>query len=320
MAGIVKLLAASGGSITLTAENTTSDFQMIIPAKAGMLISADSVTGAARLPVGTSAQRPTSPIVGQLRFNTSTNFFEVYNGTAWTNSSILSYTMTYLAVSGGGGGSYAGGGAGGLLASSAQVNVGTVYTVTVGAGGAPGTPGTSVGTSGGASSVTALVSTLGGGGAYGASGGAGTAGQGNNGGAAPVEYYSNGAGGGGAGAAGTRPNGGAGTLCTVPGMSGLYFAGGGGSGTGVGGVGGGGNGTSAEGGTAQSGVINSGGGGGALCFTGNSGATGFSGAGGSGICVFAYESKTVLATGGEISYTGGVVIHTFKSSGTFVIN
>jgi len=40
-------------------------------------------TGSANIPVGTTAQRDGSPAQGYFRFNSSTNQFEGYNGTAW---------------------------------------------------------------------------------------------------------------------------------------------------------------------------------------------------------------------------------------------
>jgi len=40
-------------------------------------------TGAITLPSGTTAQEPGTPVVGMLRFNTSTPGFEGYNGTNW---------------------------------------------------------------------------------------------------------------------------------------------------------------------------------------------------------------------------------------------
>jgi hypothetical protein len=43
------------------------------------------ITGYVRMPNGTTAQRPTSPQEGMLRFNTSTGFEEYYTGTAWRN-------------------------------------------------------------------------------------------------------------------------------------------------------------------------------------------------------------------------------------------
>lgn len=40
-------------------------------------------TAALRVPVGTSVERPGSPVRGQLRFNSTTNQFEGHNGSAW---------------------------------------------------------------------------------------------------------------------------------------------------------------------------------------------------------------------------------------------
>ena len=42
-------------------------------------------TGAIGLPVGTTAQEPSSPSQGMLRFNSSTSQFEGYNGSAWSS-------------------------------------------------------------------------------------------------------------------------------------------------------------------------------------------------------------------------------------------
>ena len=44
-----------------------------------------SSTGAITVPVGTSAQRPATPVQGMIRFNTTTNKFEGYDGTTWQN-------------------------------------------------------------------------------------------------------------------------------------------------------------------------------------------------------------------------------------------
>ena len=44
-----------------------------------------SATGSAQLPSGTKAQRDTSPVAGMIRFNSETNQFEGYNGTAWSS-------------------------------------------------------------------------------------------------------------------------------------------------------------------------------------------------------------------------------------------
>lgn len=42
-----------------------------------------SDTGSAKIPTGTTAQEDVSPQAGYFRFNTTTNTFEGYNGTAW---------------------------------------------------------------------------------------------------------------------------------------------------------------------------------------------------------------------------------------------
>lgn len=42
-------------------------------------------TGFLKLPTGTTAQRPASPAAGMIRYNTSFDLPEVYNGTAWTD-------------------------------------------------------------------------------------------------------------------------------------------------------------------------------------------------------------------------------------------
>jgi hypothetical protein len=46
-------------------------------------ISSDGATASMRIPIGTTAQRPT-PVQGQLRFNTTTANIEWYDGSAWT--------------------------------------------------------------------------------------------------------------------------------------------------------------------------------------------------------------------------------------------
>lgn len=50
----------------------------------GTLVSLEITgTSALKLPVGTSSERPTTPVAGQLRFNSETNTVEGYNGTEW---------------------------------------------------------------------------------------------------------------------------------------------------------------------------------------------------------------------------------------------
>lgn len=57
--------ALSGGSLTISGD---ADF---------------TGTGAIKVPVGTTAQRPT-PVAGDLRFNSTLTAFEGYNGTVWS--------------------------------------------------------------------------------------------------------------------------------------------------------------------------------------------------------------------------------------------
>ena len=65
---------------------------VIDDSRQGTLVGLDLTgTGAIKLPVGTTAERPTAA-TGQLRFNTDTSNFEGYNGTEWG------------AIAGGGGG------------------------------------------------------------------------------------------------------------------------------------------------------------------------------------------------------------------------
>jgi len=54
-------------------------------------------TRSIRLPVGTTAQRPATPVAGDTRFNSTTSKLEFYNGTAWVSSiTSSSGTSTYL--------------------------------------------------------------------------------------------------------------------------------------------------------------------------------------------------------------------------------
>ena len=48
-------------------------------------VASSNNTGAMIMPVGTTAQRPASPVQGMVRFNSDTNKFEGYDGTDWIN-------------------------------------------------------------------------------------------------------------------------------------------------------------------------------------------------------------------------------------------
>lgn len=153
-----------------------------------------SETGALTVPYGTTAQQPTG-VSGMIRFNTTTNKLEVYNGTQWqslggvnaiggTITSADGYTIhtftsasgtftvlsggevEYLVVAGGGGGGAGvagGGGAGGMLTGNMTLTP-DQYTITIGGGGVGGIRGnTWRGTNGSDSSIASLVVAIGGG-------------------------------------------------------------------------------------------------------------------------------------------------------------
>ena len=66
--------------INFTTISTTTGDLTLAPDDGNVNVNA---TGAMKLPVGTTAQRPT-PVSGQMRFNSDTNSFEGYDGTNWS--------------------------------------------------------------------------------------------------------------------------------------------------------------------------------------------------------------------------------------------
>ena len=68
--------------------NSDHNFEIHMPSSANLLINgsytADIDSGLV-LPVGTTAQRPTSPVAGQIRYNSTLETVEGYNGTDWIN-------------------------------------------------------------------------------------------------------------------------------------------------------------------------------------------------------------------------------------------
>jgi hypothetical protein len=124
-------------------------------------------TGYLRLPVGTTAQRPASPVAGDVRFNTTEGVMEIYSGTAWslvgkfqaeggsvsnaggfkihTFTSPGTFSVTSGSTSGeilvvagggsGGSGTAGGGGAGGAIYNASYPLASGDKGVTIGAGG-----------------------------------------------------------------------------------------------------------------------------------------------------------------------------------------
>ena len=120
----------------------------------GNTIDLSGNTDSMILPKGTTAQRDGSPVAGELRFNTSINAAELYNGSDWAKVGSTVVEVDYIVLAGGGaGGSYyrgGGGGAGGYRSSgsaygnsgggaaaedSLELTKSVSYSVIVGAGG-----------------------------------------------------------------------------------------------------------------------------------------------------------------------------------------
>jgi len=299
-------------------------------------------TGYLGLPSGTTAQRPSSPASGYMRWNTTESYAEVYNGTDWApiGSAAAPITVDYLVVAGGGGGNTGGGGAGGLRTSytnssslnghsesSLSLSVATNYTVTIGGGGLGTNNANRLNTTSGINSVFSAITSTGGGR------------SGLTDGASPLQNgASGGSGGGGAGDGRGSTGGSAVTAPAAQGYSGgnglssaPYPAGGGGGASasgsnGSGGAGGnGGNGlavniisttnaaTESVGEVSGSDVYFAGGGGGGVVFTNNvtSGGTGGSGGGGNGSITGNGENGDPNTGGGG----GGYYNYTTSNSG-----
>lgn len=354
---VVLAVGATAGDLITTEGFYVSSVINAIPAQSGAIVASylaggaasqafldaatGTGTGALKLPVGTTAERPTGA-AGLIRQNSTTGNPEWWDATTstWLQfSQPAGYSVSYLVVGGGGGGSGVassnpggGGGAGGMLTGTANFSSGTSYTITVGGGGAAGTSAPTSGVNGSDSVISTVATAIGGGrgeplsgsGGVGSGGsgggtgkasgaGSGTAGQGNAGGNSASQPNASGGGGGasavgGNGVSNGGGSGGAGASNSISGTPVFYAGGGGGSGYnngGVGGIGGGGNGALAAIGPGTAGTANTGGGGGGGGY-----------AGGSGIVIISYLGSQ-RGTGGTVTSSGGYTIHTFTSSGTY---
>jgi hypothetical protein len=118
------------------------------------------------VPVGNTATRPGSPVLGMLRFNNQANTFEAYTTIGWANVSAYyppPLTFEYIAVGGGGGGGGVrggGGGGGGILTGNVALIGATTLDITIGAGGAlrVGSPSAPTNTGNRGSNTTIAVS------------------------------------------------------------------------------------------------------------------------------------------------------------------
>jgi hypothetical protein len=275
------------------------------------------------------------------------NFFRSNNSYAAPKEPINEIGLTVVGGGGGGGGDVGGGGGGGQVVNVSNYNITGVKSLSITVAGQTDYPAAynHFGRNGGNSSVSGgnagTITAMGGnGGRSRSSGGPGTntgwnggggsydyntgnAGQGGFAGGNAFSFRSCGGGGGsgGAGQAATSTNPGNGGLGVLSIVDGKYYGGGGGGGeyggttTGLGTHGGG------DGGRTgpvfgKDATPNTGGGGGG----GPSTATNFNaGRGASGVVLIRYLGAP-KATGGEISQNNGYTIHTFKSSGVFVVN
>ena len=86
--------AANDGYITLGRIDQTNFG--LLPLTGGTLSGTltHNYTGAMRLPVGTTAQRPSSPAAGDFRYNSTTSKPEFFNGTNFVSSGMESFTQT----------------------------------------------------------------------------------------------------------------------------------------------------------------------------------------------------------------------------------
>ena len=224
-------LSATGTKDATTFLRGDNTFSALSTTLAGL----DDVTVNASDPTYTSNKTP----VGHVWVNSTTGETFVLtdattNNNHWANVGegtggvAPPYTINYLMVAGGAsGGATGGGGAGGMVESNLTATVGTVFTITVGAGGSASGGGGGVsanGANGGDSTITSVATTVLGGG-YGG-GGDRNGGSGGSGGGAGADGSSN------TGGAGTSGQGNSGGNSTANG-AGTAFAGGGGGGKGA---------------------------------------------------------------------------------------
>lgn len=81
---------ANDYELVLQVEDPTADRTITLPDTSGTVALLDNSynTGAMIFPTGTTAQRPSTPQAGMVRFNSTTSRFEGYNGSEWINIDI----------------------------------------------------------------------------------------------------------------------------------------------------------------------------------------------------------------------------------------
>ena len=111
MAGSISLSSTLGGTVVITVADSANTNYLTIPAANGIAVHSvantgygyAANTGATIIASGNTAQRPSSAANGSIRYNTSNNWIEFYNGTGW-NSVGTAYAASILVIGGGGNG------------------------------------------------------------------------------------------------------------------------------------------------------------------------------------------------------------------------
>ena len=98
-ATISQLTRQTGTTTSLIVPISDGTSTVGVPVSAIVTASGSMGTGAIQLPVGTSLNRPESSFIGQIRYNTTINDIEFYDGTKWTGDDIVAEV---LVVAGGG--------------------------------------------------------------------------------------------------------------------------------------------------------------------------------------------------------------------------
>ena len=127
--GSTPTYGTSGQVLTSGGSSASPTWSTVAVTPAAVSDQTNTSTGAFGLPSGTTAQRPSSPANGYMRYNTTTSSIEAYIGGNWIVVKQSAYLIEYIVVSGGGAGGGAaslntnggGGGGGGLLSSNTTV-------------------------------------------------------------------------------------------------------------------------------------------------------------------------------------------------------
>lgn len=68
--------------------------EMVFQSNGTQVLKVTGATGSFDVPVGTTAERPTSPTTGTIRYNTTEGALETYDGSAWTSVGASTWTTT----------------------------------------------------------------------------------------------------------------------------------------------------------------------------------------------------------------------------------